>query len=41
MIYFIQRGEAELNETFHLLLNENICPVARMRKHLLFALYNG
>ena len=36
----IQRGEAELNGTFHLSLNENICSIARMRKHSLFVLYN-
>ena len=32
----IQRGEAELNGTFHLSPNENICSIARMRKHSLF-----
>ena len=31
----IQRGEAELNGTFLLSLNENICSTARMRKHSL------
>ena len=36
----IQRGEAELNGTFHLSPNENICSIARMRKHSLFFLYN-
>ena len=36
----IQRGEAELNGTFHLSPNENICSIARMRKHSLFVLYN-
>ena len=35
----IQRSE--LNETFHLSLNENICSIAQMRKHSLFVLYNG
>ena len=29
----IQQGEAELNGTFHLSLNENICSIARMKKH--------
>ena len=33
----IQRGEVELNGTFHLLPNENICSIARMRNiHYLF-----
>ena len=33
----IQRGEAELNGTFHLSPNENICSIARMRNiHYLF-----
>ena len=36
----IQRGEAELNDTFHLSPNENIYSIARMRKHSLFGLYN-
>ena len=36
----IQRGEAKLNGTFHLSPNENICSIARMRKHSLFVLYN-
>ena len=36
----IQRGEAELNGTFHLSPNENICSIARMKKHSLFVLYN-
>ena len=27
----IQRGEANLNRTFHLSLNENICTIARMK----------
>ena len=36
----IQRGEAELNGTFHLSPNENICSITRMRKHSLFVLYN-
>ena len=36
----IQRGEAELNGTFHLSPNENICSIAQMRKHSLFVLYN-
>ena len=36
----IQRGEAELNGTFHLPPNENICSIARMRKNSLFVLYN-
>ena len=36
----IQRGEAELNSTFHLSPNENICSIARMRKHSLFVLYS-
>ena len=27
----IQRGEAELNGTFHLSPHENICSIARMR----------
>ena len=26
----IQRGEAELNDTFHFLPNENMCSIARM-----------
>ena len=37
---FIQRSEAELNETFHVSPNENICFIARMRKHSLFVSYN-
>ena len=36
----IQWGEAELNGTFHLSPNENICSIAGMRKHSLFVLYN-
>ena len=36
----IQRGYGELNSTFHLSPNENICSIARMRKHSLFAIYN-
>ena len=36
----IQRGKAELNGTFHLSPNENICSIARMRKHSLFVLYS-
>ena len=36
----IQRGEAELNGTLHLSPNENICFIARMRKHSLFVLCN-
>ena len=36
----IQRSEAELNGTFHLSVNENICSIAGMRKHSLFVLYN-
>ena len=28
------------NGTFRLSLSENICSIARMRKHLLFVLYN-
>ena len=33
----IQRGEAKLNRTFHLSLNENICAVARIKNiHYLF-----
>ena len=40
MICSIQRGEAELNGTFHLSPNENICSTARMKKHSLFVLYN-
>ena len=36
----IQRGEAEVNGTFHLLPHENICSITRMRKHPLFVLYN-
>ena len=36
----IQRGEAELNGTFHLSPNENICSIARVKKHSLFVLYN-
>ena len=33
----IQRGEAELNGTFHLSPNENICSIARMENiHYLF-----
>ena len=36
----IQRGEAELNGTFHLSPNENISSIARMKKHSLFVLYN-
>ena len=35
----IQRGEAELNGIFHLSPNENICSIARMRKHSLFLFY--
>ena len=31
----IQQGEAELKGTFHLSPNENICAIARMRKHSL------
>ena len=34
----IQRGEAELNGTFHPSPNENICSIARMKKHSLFVL---
>ena len=37
MKYSIQRGE---NDTFHPSPNENICSIARMRKHSLFDLYN-
>ena len=36
----IQRGEAELNGSFHLLPNENIRTIARMEKHKLFVLYD-
>ena len=36
----IQQGEAKLNGTFHLSPNENICSIARMRKHSLTVLYN-
>ena len=36
----IQRGEAELNGTFHLSPNKNICSIVRMRKHSLFISYN-
>ena len=36
----IQQGEAKLNGTFHLSPNENICSIARMKKHSLFVLYN-
>ena len=36
----IQLGFASLNGTFHLSPNENICSIARMRKHSLFVLYN-
>ena len=36
MKYSIQRGEAELNGTFHLSPNENICSIARLRKRYLF-----
>ena len=36
----IQQGEAKLNGTFQLSPNENICSIARMRKHSLFVLYN-
>ena len=32
----IQQGEAELNGTFDLSPNENICSIARMKKHSLF-----
>ena len=40
MKYSIQRGEAELNGTFHLSPNENICSITRMiTKHSLFVLY--
>ena len=39
MNYSIQRGEAEFNGTFHLSPNENICSIARMKKHSLFVLY--
>ena len=35
----IQRGEVGLNGTFHLAPNENICSIARMRKHSLFVVY--
>ena len=31
---------AELNGTFHLSPNENICSITRMGKHSLFVLYN-
>ena len=34
----IQRGEAKLNRTFHLSLNENACTIARM-KHIHYSLY--
>ena len=37
----IQRGEAELNGTFHLSPNENICSMVRIKKHSLFVLYNS
>ena len=37
----IQRDEAELNGTFHLSPNENICSIARMKKHSFFVLYNS
>ena len=37
----IQRDEAELNGTFHLLTNLNICSVVRIRKHALFDLCNN
>ena len=36
----IQQGKAELNGTFHLSQNENICSIAQMRKHSLFVLNN-
>ena len=36
----IQQGEAELNGTFHFSPNENICSIARIRKHSLFVLYS-
>ena len=36
----IQRGEAKLNGIFHLSLHENIHSIAKMRKQLLFVLYN-
>ena len=32
----IQRGEADLNGTFHLLPNENIFSIAPLRKHSIF-----
>ena len=32
---------ASLNGTFHLSPNENICSIARMKKHSLFVLYNS
>ena len=39
---YIQRDEAELSGTFHLLPNENICSIARKKKkHSLFVLYNS
>ena len=34
------RGEADLNGIFHISPNENVCSIARMRKHSLFVLYN-
>ena len=34
----IDRGEAELNGSFHLSPKENICSIERMRKHSLFVL---
>ena len=38
----IRQDEAELNNgTFHLSPNENICSIARMRKHSLFVSYKG
>ena len=35
----IQRGEAELNGTFHLSPNENICSIARMKKNIHYLFY--
>ena len=40
MRWSIQQGEAEVNGTFHLTRNENICSIAQMRKHSLFVLHN-
>ena len=35
----LQRGEAELNGTFHLSPNENICSIARMIFLYIFSIF--